>query len=100
MLARASTKTFVSRVRKTAKKIFVIRKIRYQCRSLAEVSLYVCQCMYAGPVLKFSRVLNVVLIFLSKNDWPFCLSAVETGHKYTYKFHETFLFVCLSVIAL
>jgi hypothetical protein len=28
MLARASTKTFVSRVRKTAKKIFVSRKIR------------------------------------------------------------------------
>ena len=28
MLARASTKTFVSRVQKTAKEIFVIRKIR------------------------------------------------------------------------
>jgi len=28
MLARLSTKTFVSRVRKTAKKIFVSRKIR------------------------------------------------------------------------
>ena len=28
MLARASTKTFVSRVQKTAKKIFVSRKIR------------------------------------------------------------------------
>jgi len=28
MLARASTKTFVSRVRKTTKKIFVSRKIR------------------------------------------------------------------------
>ena len=40
MLARASTKTFVSRVRKTAKKIFVSRKIRYQGHWLAEVSLY------------------------------------------------------------
>jgi len=39
MLARASTKTFVSRVRKTAEKIFVSRKIRYQGHSLAEVSL-------------------------------------------------------------
>ena len=45
MLARASTKTFVSRihirqrVRKTAKKIFVSRKIRQQGHSLAEVSL-------------------------------------------------------------
>ena len=40
MLARASTKTFVSRVQKTAKKIFFSRKIRYQGHSLAEVSLY------------------------------------------------------------
>jgi len=40
MLARASTKTFVSRVQKTAKRIFVSRKIRYQGHSLAEVSLY------------------------------------------------------------
>ena len=41
MLARASTKTFVSRVqKKTVKKIFVSRKIRQQGHSLAEVSLY------------------------------------------------------------
>ena len=40
MLARTSTKTFVSRVQKTAKKIFVSRKIRYQGHSLAEVSLF------------------------------------------------------------
>jgi len=39
MLARASTKTFVSRVQK-GKKIVVSRKIRYQGHSLAEVSLY------------------------------------------------------------
>ena len=39
MLARTSTKTFVSRVRKTAKKIFVSRKNRH---SLSEVSLYLC----------------------------------------------------------
>jgi hypothetical protein len=45
-------------------------------------------------------ILNAVLLFLSTNDWPFCLSTGETGHKYTYKFHETFLFVCLSVITL
>ena len=44
MLARASNKTFVSRVRKTAKKIFFSRKIRQQGHSLAEVSLYI---MYA-----------------------------------------------------
>ena len=41
MLARASTKTFVSRVQKNSEKIFVNRKIRYQCQSLAEASLYV-----------------------------------------------------------
>ena len=47
--ARASTKTFVSRVQKTAKKI-VSRKIRYQSHSLAEVSLYICVLNYDGPV--------------------------------------------------
>ena len=41
MLACASTKTFVSRARKRAKKIFVSRKNRQQGHSLAEVSLYV-----------------------------------------------------------
>ena len=41
MLASASTKTFVSRVQKTAKKNFVSRKIRQQGHSLAEVSLYI-----------------------------------------------------------
>ena len=46
MLARASTKTFVSRIHirqpstKRAKKIFVSRKIRQQGHSLAEVSVY------------------------------------------------------------
>ena len=40
MLARASTKTFVSRVQKNNEKIFVSRKNRYQGQSLAEVSLY------------------------------------------------------------
>ena len=40
MLARTSTKTFVSRVQKTAKKIFVSQKTRQQSHSLAEVSLY------------------------------------------------------------
>ena len=39
MLARVSTKTFVSRVQKQ-RKIFVSRKIRQQGHSLAEVSLY------------------------------------------------------------
>ena len=39
MFARASTKTFVRRVRKTAKKIFVSQKICWQGHSLAEVSL-------------------------------------------------------------
>ena len=40
MLARASIITFVSRVQRTAKKIFVSRKISQQGHSLAEVSLY------------------------------------------------------------
>ena len=40
ILARASTKTFVSRVQKNSEKIFVNRKIRQQDHSLAEVSLY------------------------------------------------------------
>ena len=40
MLARASTKTFVSRVQKNSEKIFVRRKILQQGHSLAEVSLY------------------------------------------------------------
>ena len=42
MLARASTKTFVSRVQKNTEKIFVRQKIRQQGRSLTEVSLYLC----------------------------------------------------------
>ena len=46
MLGRASTKTFVSRVQKTAEKIFVSRKIGQQGHSLAEVSLY----QYGSPV--------------------------------------------------
>ena len=52
MTARTSTKTFVSRIHiryrspKTAKKIFVSRKILYQGHSLAEVSLYVHQMVY------------------------------------------------------
>ena len=48
MLARASTKTFVSRIhirqpspKKSGKKIFVSRKIRQQSQSLAEVSIFV-----------------------------------------------------------
>jgi hypothetical protein len=47
MLARASTKTFVTRLHirqsrpKNREKIFVSRKIRYQGHSLAEVSLYI-----------------------------------------------------------
>ena len=49
MLARASTKTFVSRVQKTAKNIIVSRKIRLQGHSLAEVSLY-CVICEAGEV--------------------------------------------------
>ena len=45
MSPRASTKTFVSRVKKTAKKIFISRKIRQQGHSLAEVSLYLLLCV-------------------------------------------------------
>ena len=51
MLARTSTKTFVSRIHihqpssKNLEKIFVSRKIRQQGQSLAEVSLCVCVCV-------------------------------------------------------
>ena len=51
MLARASTKTFVSRVQKTSEKIFVSRKIRQQGHSLAEVSLYPPQ----PPILEYPQ---------------------------------------------
>ena len=54
MLARASTKTFVTRTHirqlspKNSEKIFVSRKIRQQGHSLAEVSLYCgCQLLYS-----------------------------------------------------
>ena len=52
MLARASTKTFVSRGQKQ-RKIFVSRKIRYQGHSLAEVSLYMqlLICIYQAHFL-------------------------------------------------
>ena len=40
MLARASTKTFVSRVQETSKKSSLAEKFFYQGHSLAEVSLY------------------------------------------------------------
>ena len=56
MLARASTKTFVSQVRKTAKKIFVSRKIRQQGHSLAEVSL---QCSRSFLVQLFLTIAGV-----------------------------------------
>ena len=45
MLARASTKTFVSRVKKQ-RKFFVSRKIRWQGHSLAEESLYLVSGNY------------------------------------------------------
>ena len=57
MLARASTKTFVSRVRKTAGKIFVSRKISQQGHSLAEVSLYIYQ-----NIVILKKMLNTVFI--------------------------------------
>ena len=65
LLARASTKTFVSRIRKTAKKIFVRRKIHYQGHSLAEVSLYTIYLGYfCNPkyYILFLIVLNVTLV--------------------------------------
>ena len=61
ILVRASTKTFVSRVQKTAKKISVSRKIRLQGHSLAEVSLY-----SGKPVDKFQLSLKY-----EKNDGYF-----------------------------
>ena len=59
MLARASTKTFVSRVQKTAKKIFVMRKIRYQDHSFAEVSLYynTYHCVTIAYSIQYSNML-------------------------------------------
>ena len=71
MLARASTKTFVSRIhirypeskKKTAKKIFVSRKIRQQGHLLVEVSLYKnCSflCMFEQPFHIEMRILSIV----------------------------------------
>ena len=62
MLARASTKTFVSRVQETAKKIFVNRKIRYQGHSLAEVSLY--RIVVDALALKSCRLATVANDFI------------------------------------
>ena len=62
MLACASTKTFVSRVRKTAKEIFVSRKIRYQGHSLAEVSLYLC-IMYACTIYFYFNLCFISFCF-------------------------------------
>ena len=76
MLARASTKTFVSRVQKTAEnKIFVSRNIRQQGHSLAEVSLYIGNLsvynIASGPRTEDERVVK----------WVRVLAAVGTMSK-------------------
>ena len=76
MLARASTITFVSRVRKTAKKIFVSRKIRYQGHSLAEVSLY-CVVGQSWHVLSVS-------ICIASRCWNREKSAEYSGLKFCF----------------
>ena len=93
MLARASTKTFVSRVRKTAKKIFVSRKIRYQGHSLAEVSLYmrsICMCVYIYIYICifFSSLrpnaghrLLILEVFLTHNDAPQSVGPLWTSDQ-------------------
>ena len=79
MLARSSTKTFVSRVRKTAKKIFVNRKIRQQGHSLAEVSLYTLCKPYINHIhcynweyflfQNFSCITMLMKYFLNSNSF-------------------------------
>ena len=66
MLARASTKTFVSRVQKTAKKIFVNRKLRQQGHSLAEVSLYFKRTLYIC-VYACTGLINILFNIRFKN---------------------------------
>jgi hypothetical protein len=62
--------------------------------SVKYYSPVVCVSVCMHDLCRNFTNLNVVLVFLSTTDWPFCLNAGETGHKYTYKFHEAFLFVC------
>jgi hypothetical protein len=59
MLARASTKTFVSRVRKTSKKYSLAEKFVSKGHSLAEVSLY-----YYKPVHKTNCIEKFLLNFM------------------------------------
>ena len=84
MLARACTKTFVSRVQKTAKKIFVSRKNRQQVHSLAEVSMYihthtvqqanVSRCLYMLQAVCQTEIVVLSQALLSvycRTEWCF-----------------------------
>ena len=62
MLARASTKAFVSRVRNTAEKIFVRRKIHQQGHSLAEVSLYLMPCIISVCIMSVPLIIHLPFI--------------------------------------
>ena len=94
MLARATTKTFVSRIHirqpspKTAKNIFVSRKIRQQVHSLFEVSLYlfseVCVinkvCLYSLSHYNYLFIHLIIAVcdavlrmFLNARHWRLCL---------------------------
>ena len=60
MLARASTKTFASRVQKNGEKIFVSRKIRQQVHSLAEASLYFPSLVTVTKISQAARLLPCI----------------------------------------
>jgi len=78
ILARASTKTFVSRVQKQRKKFFS-RKIRYQGHSLAEVSLYKYTCYKGNTILPDSHKKVVYDSWLVK--FPKCTFVCANCHE-------------------
>ena len=71
---------FVSRVRKTAKKIFVNRKIRYQGHSLAEVSLYSVWRQVPKPPPK--RFLHIVRSRASSFKWEYPLLSFRSSSSF------------------
>ena len=111
MLARASTKTFVSRIHirqlspKNREKIFVSRKIRQQGHSLAEVSLYFCFCVfpvfqfYFGPFIQSYLIVHfesswffpfVILLYLLLSHFMYLLFTL-----FGFLLHFPYLFPCI-----
>ena len=86
MLARASTKTFVSRVQENSEKIFVSRKIRYQGHSLAEVSLYLLFALLVIGKCCFKACFYVAAIIYAN----LCICKFNS----TYSPASTTIFLC------